>query len=129
MKMDISPGSFGLFRRLWRSGAAAAAAIEEELTCQVQFLLDRGHQPTHLNGHQYIEMLPVVGPTVESLLKKFHIPVVRVAWERSWRESFSLAGHQHDPMADRGIEKVLCRPFPPPNARQQVLLCRRVLGR
>ena len=67
---------------------AAVEAIDEELTSQVQFLLDRGHRPTHLNGHQYIEMLPVVGRVVESLLERFRIPVVRVAWEPSWRQSF-----------------------------------------
>src|SRR5208282_4246828 len=60
------PGIFGLFRRLRQGGAAAAAAIEEELTCQVQFFVDRGHRPTHLNGHQYIEMLPAVARVAES---------------------------------------------------------------
>ncbi len=86
------PGVFGLFRRLRRGGEAAAAAIEEELSSQAQFMLDRGHRPTHLNGHQYIEMLPVVGRVVESLLEKFRISVVRVAWERSWRQSFTWPG-------------------------------------
>src|SRR5208282_5885390 len=98
------PGVFGLFRRLrgqhvpMLGGATAntryacTAAIDEELTCQVQFMLDRGHRPTHLNGHQYIEMLPIVDGIVESLLERFRIRVVRVAWEPSWWQSFLWPG-------------------------------------
>jgi predicted glycoside hydrolase/deacetylase ChbG (UPF0249 family) len=100
------PGIFGLFRRLRRSGESVAAAIEEELASQVRFLLDRGHQPTHLNGHQYIEMLPVVGRVVESLLEKFRIPVVRVAWERSWRQSFTWPGISTSQWLIGGLKKV-----------------------
>jgi predicted glycoside hydrolase/deacetylase ChbG (UPF0249 family) len=101
------PGVFGLFRRLRGHRGTrlrvpmvgtgttypwSAAAIEEELTSQVQFMLDRGHRPTHLNGHQYIEMLPGLGRVAESLLEKFRIPFVRVAWEPSWWPSFLWPG-------------------------------------
>jgi predicted glycoside hydrolase/deacetylase ChbG (UPF0249 family) len=55
-------------------------------------MLDRGHRPTHLNGHQYIEMLPVVGRVVESLLQRLHISVVRVARERTWWQSCTWPG-------------------------------------
>ena len=106
------PGIFGLFRRLrghhvpMVGRESAAMAIEEELTCQVQFMLDRGHRPTHLNGHQYIEMLPVVGGVVESLLKEFRIPVVRVAWEPSWRQSFTWPGISTSQWLIGGLKKV-----------------------
>ncbi len=86
------PGIFGLFRRLRYGGASVAAAIEEELTCQTQFMIDRGHPPTHLNGHQYIEMLPVVSRVLDSLLQRTRIRVVRVAWEPSWWRSFLWPG-------------------------------------
>ena len=92
-------------------GEALAAAIEEELTCQVQFMLDRGHRPTHLNGHQYIEMLPVVGRVVESLLEKFRIPVVRVAWERSWWQSFTWPGISTSQWLIGGLKKVYAGRF------------------
>ncbi len=110
-------GIFSLFRRLRRGGAAADAmhpysvAIEEELTCQVQFMLDRGHRPTHLNGHQYIEMLPLVGRVVESLLKKFHIPVIRVAWEQSWRQSFVWPGISTSQWLIGGVKKAYAGRF------------------
>ena len=83
---------FGLFRRLARRGALVAAAIEEELTCQTESMIDRGHPPTHLNGHQYIEMLPVVSRVLDSLLQRTRIRVVRVAWEPSWWRSFLWPG-------------------------------------
>ena len=123
------PGIFGLFRRLRGSDAAGivAAAIEEELTCQVQFMLDRGHRPTHLNGHQYIEMLPVVGGVVESLLEKFRIPVVRVAWEPSWRQSFTWPGISTSQWLIGGLKKVYAGRFRRQMLGKQGFLCRRVL--
>jgi predicted glycoside hydrolase/deacetylase ChbG (UPF0249 family) len=88
----VFPGVFGLFRRLRRASRAALERVEEELTCQVQLILDYGHRPTHLNGHQYIELLPQIGPIVISLLERFRIQAVRVAWEPTWRRSFRWPG-------------------------------------
>jgi predicted glycoside hydrolase/deacetylase ChbG (UPF0249 family) len=88
----VFPGVFGLFRRLRRASKPALQRVEEELTCQVQFVLDHGHRPTHLNGHQYIELLPEIGPMVMSLMERFRIPAVRVAWEPAWRKAFHWPG-------------------------------------
>ncbi len=127
------PGIFGLFRRLrghhvpMVGRESAAMAIEEELTCQVQFMLDRGHRPTHLNGHQYIEMLPVVGRVVESLLEKFRIPVVRVAWEPSWWQSFTWPGISTSQWLIGGLKKVHAGRFRRQMLGKQGFLCRRVL--
>ena len=105
------PGIFGLFRRLRRCGDSAAAAIEEELTSQVQFMLDRGHRPGHLNGHQYIELLPVVDRIVISLLERFEIPVVRVARERSWRRSRTWPGIGTSQWLIGGLKRVFAGRF------------------
>ena len=75
---------FRLFARLRHGGARYARAIEEELASQIQFMLDHGQRPTHVNGHQYVEMIPVVSRIVGRLLERFRIPAVRVAVERSW---------------------------------------------
>ena len=88
----VFPGISGLFRRLRRASQSALQRVQEELICQVQFVLDHGHRPTHLNGHQYIELLPRIGPIVISLLERFRIPAVRVAWEPTWRKSFRWTG-------------------------------------
>jgi predicted glycoside hydrolase/deacetylase ChbG (UPF0249 family) len=52
-----------------------------ELDAQIEFLRDHGQRPTHLNGHQYIELLPGLRPAVRELLVRHKIPALRVARE------------------------------------------------
>ena len=80
------PGVSALFGRLHRSGGRFREALANELSRQTQFMLDHGARPTHLNGHQYIELLPGVRELIPALMKKFGIRVVRTACEPStWR--------------------------------------------
>lgn len=76
------PGVFGLAGRLLNSGWKYRAAIERELTAQIEVLLDQGIAPTHLNAHQYIDLFPAVAAVVPGLLRRYSIGVVRVPWER-----------------------------------------------
>jgi chitin disaccharide deacetylase len=76
------PGAFGLASRLLRCGVKFRQAIETELRAQIELLLDCGIAPTHLNAHQYADLLPVVASIVSDLLKRYGIYVVRVPWER-----------------------------------------------
>jgi chitin disaccharide deacetylase len=76
-------GVFGLFARLRHGGDRYRAAIGEELQRQVQLVYDNGVVPTHLNGHQYIEMIPAIGPLVLDLAERFGVTSVRVPWEQS----------------------------------------------
>jgi chitin disaccharide deacetylase len=87
------PGVFALFGRLRRSGNRFHAAILAELEQQIQIVCDRGLRPTHLNGHQYIEMLPAITNVLPRLFERFGIHVVRVARERSLLTSTILYGH------------------------------------
>lgn len=87
------PGVFAIFARLRRCGDRFHDAIRTELEQQVQVMLDRGLRPTHLNGHQYVEMIPAVTAVVPELLDRFGIKRVRVAWERSLLRSTVLRGH------------------------------------
>ncbi len=75
------PGVFALMRKVRRHGVRYREAIRGELEQQIRMLLDHGLQPTHLNGHQYIEMMPVVREIVLELLEKYVICAVRVARE------------------------------------------------
>jgi len=59
------------------------AALLAELRAQIEFVLARGFQPTHLNGHEYVELIPQVGEMVIRLAKEYAIPVVRAAVEKS----------------------------------------------
>jgi predicted glycoside hydrolase/deacetylase ChbG (UPF0249 family) len=77
------PGIFPLLRRLCGGVCRFRAAIVDELCSQVRFLLDHGLRPTHLNGHQYMEIIPAVSALIPALLEKFGIRLVRVAAEPS----------------------------------------------
>jgi chitin disaccharide deacetylase len=74
-------GVFSLFAKMRRSGDRFRNAIREEWRQQIQFLRDRGLSPTHLNGHQYVEMFPATAELVPELAEQFRIKSVRVAWE------------------------------------------------
>jgi chitin disaccharide deacetylase len=75
------PGIGALFGRLAFSGRRFADGIRRELSEQIERLLEQGIAPTHLNGHQYIELIPAVSEIVFELARRYSIPVVRVAWE------------------------------------------------
>jgi predicted glycoside hydrolase/deacetylase ChbG (UPF0249 family) len=76
------PGAFGLASRLVKCGARFRQAIEVELCAQIEMLLDCGIAPTHLNAHQYADLLPIVASIVPDLLNRYGVRVVRVPWER-----------------------------------------------
>ncbi|HEY2839106.1 MAG TPA: ChbG/HpnK family deacetylase [Pirellulales bacterium] len=76
------PGVLRLFRRLrGQVSADVICAVRAELSAQISLLVDHGLRPTHLNGHQYVEMIPRVAALVPDLLAKFDIRVLRVADE------------------------------------------------
>ncbi|MGA2621788.1 MAG: ChbG/HpnK family deacetylase [Thermoguttaceae bacterium] len=86
------PGIFGLLARLRCGGRRFHQALDRELSCQIQVLLDHGQQPTHLNGHQYVELLPAVSRLLPAMLARFRIPAVRVAVERCWLPALGWPG-------------------------------------
>jgi predicted glycoside hydrolase/deacetylase ChbG (UPF0249 family) len=75
------PGIGTVFRRLRSASPRFQSAVQSELQLQIERMLDCGIQPTHLNGHQYIEMIPGVARLIPDLMRKYSIPVVRVALE------------------------------------------------
>jgi predicted glycoside hydrolase/deacetylase ChbG (UPF0249 family) len=70
-----------LFGRLAFKGHRFRSAITAELSAQIAWMLDRSLPPSHLNGHQYIELMPVVRDIVPELLDRFRVPAVRLAYE------------------------------------------------
>ncbi len=84
------PGPGALFRGLRRGASRFRTQILQELNAQTEAMLDHGLQPTHLNGHQYVEMMPGVAELVPRLVEQYGIPAVRVPLERcAWLASFS----------------------------------------
>lgn len=75
------PGIGPVFRQLRCPGSRFRAAVLQELQLQIQRMLDHHIQPTHLNGHQYVELMPGVSELIPELVTKYRIPVVRVARE------------------------------------------------
>jgi len=56
-------------------------AIRTELASQIQWVIDNGLTPTHLDSHKHIHTFPAIFHIVCELAKKFHIPAVRFAYE------------------------------------------------
>jgi predicted glycoside hydrolase/deacetylase ChbG (UPF0249 family) len=76
------PGIERLFARsLVRTSSAIRTAVERELQAQIELLLDHGAPLGHLNGHQYIECLPLLSDMVPRLAHLYSLRHVRVAWE------------------------------------------------
>jgi chitin disaccharide deacetylase len=86
-------GIYALFARLKWHGSRFGDAIRAELSRQVQMVCDLGLRPTHLNGHQYIEMIPGISEIVLELVAQFDIRVIRVAREQALWRSTVLRGH------------------------------------
>ncbi|HLQ44885.1 MAG TPA: ChbG/HpnK family deacetylase [Planctomycetaceae bacterium] len=75
------PGIGRVFRQLLRFGNRLRDPILAELSAQIERVRDQGASLTHLNGHQYIELVPAVTDVIPVLLERFAIPRVRVALE------------------------------------------------
>ena len=75
-------GRCKLFATLLRSRGRFLAALEAELAEQIVWVLDHGVRPTHVNGHQYIELFPGVSDVVCDLVARFSIEIVRLPIER-----------------------------------------------
>ena len=82
----LPPARF--FFKLLTSGRRWRQAIGVELAAQVEWLIARGFRPTHINGHQYVEMMPIVSELVPHLAHHYAVPYVRAACEPGhWRTS------------------------------------------
>ncbi len=56
-------------------------AIRTELAAQIQWVLDKGLTPTHLDSHNHIHSLPPIFPIVCELARRFEIAAVRYTFE------------------------------------------------
>jgi predicted glycoside hydrolase/deacetylase ChbG (UPF0249 family) len=74
----LKPGKLALMSLL---NGKVRAAIEIELSAQIQWLIDRGIKPTHLDTHKHIHGFPTIFPIVCRLAKRFEIPAIRFIYE------------------------------------------------
>jgi predicted glycoside hydrolase/deacetylase ChbG (UPF0249 family) len=105
------PGVFALFSGLRRCSDATLRQVRRELSRQIEFVLDRGLQPTHLNGHQYIEMLPAVSALLPELIERYRIRAIRVAEEPFLLRTTLLSGRSPQSWAMAEIKRFFARRF------------------
>jgi predicted glycoside hydrolase/deacetylase ChbG (UPF0249 family) len=89
----------GRFRPSWKPfivaclrGRVALEEVERELTAQIERIRWAGIQPTHLDAHKHVHAYPPIFAIVARLAERFHIPTVRVPYER-WSPAWG-DGHQ-----------------------------------
>ena len=77
------------FRSSWRSfivaslrGRVSLNEVESELTAQIDRIRSEGIRLTHLDAHKHVHAFPPLFEVVVRLAARFHIPVVRVPYER-----------------------------------------------
>jgi predicted glycoside hydrolase/deacetylase ChbG (UPF0249 family) len=56
-------------------------AVETELASQIQWLINKGIKPTHLDSHKHIHAFPTIFPIVCRLANRFNIPAIRYTLE------------------------------------------------
>lgn len=86
------PGIGQVFRKLRTRGSPFRDGVLRELQMQIERMRDLGVQPTHLNGHQYIEMIPGVAELIPALVQQSGIRIVRVARESHLIQTVLLQG-------------------------------------
>ena len=77
------------------SRSLALEEVEREWDAQIRKVRDAGIEPTHLDGHKHVQMLPGLFEIALRLAKKHGIRAIRVAHEESMlRSVLSSAGEQ-----------------------------------
>jgi chitin disaccharide deacetylase len=74
----LSPGKLALASLIT---GKIRTAIETELASQIQWLIDKGIKPTHLDSHKHIHSFPTIFPIVCRLAKRFGISAIRYTFE------------------------------------------------
>lgn len=90
----LAGGPEGLLLRLARRGLVLEE-VEREWDAQVRKVRGAGIQPTHLDGHKHVHMLPGLFEIALRLAKRHGIGAVRVALESSNLRAALATGREH----------------------------------
>ncbi|MGA2094431.1 MAG: ChbG/HpnK family deacetylase, partial [Sedimentisphaerales bacterium] len=77
-RFSLKPGKLAIISLF---SARVRAAVEAELAAQIQWVIERGIKPTHLDSHKHIHSFPPIFKIVCRLAKRFGIPAVRCTYE------------------------------------------------
>lgn len=73
--------SYPLFLKRLLRGKIRLAEVEQELAAQIDRIRTAGIQPSHLDSHQHLHVLPGIGGIVISLARRFSIRAIRIPAE------------------------------------------------
>lgn len=86
----------------WLALPGRRAMLEAELRAQVRAIVDAGIQPTHLDSHQHVHVMPAIWPTCAAVAREFDIKRIRVpATPTRAIAKRSLAGRVLQSLAER----------------------------
>lgn len=81
------------------------AEVEHEWDAQIQRVRDAGIQPTHVDGHKHVQMLPGLFEIAVRLTKKHGIRAIRVSHEESkLRAVLTTGGQQTGVVLKQGVQ-------------------------
>jgi hopanoid biosynthesis associated protein HpnK len=63
------------------AGHKVREAVRTELAAQIQWIIDRGLKPTHLDSHKHIHSSPALFSIICQLARRFGIPAIRWSFE------------------------------------------------
>lgn len=90
----LADGPEGLLLRIARR-SLAAEEVEHEWDAQIRKIRDAGIEPTHLDGHKHVQMLPGLFEIALRLARKHGIRAIRVSHEESrLRAMLATGGEQ-----------------------------------
>ena len=74
-------GSYPLFIKRFLRGKIRLAEVKRELAAQIDRVRMAGIQPSHLDSHQHLHVLPGIGGLVLDLARRFSIRAIRIPAE------------------------------------------------
>jgi chitin disaccharide deacetylase len=90
---EFAGGPENLLLRI-ASRALALHEVEQEWEAQIEKVRDAGIQPTHLDGHKHVHMLPGLFEIALRLAKRYAIAAIRVSHEASSLRAALSTGDQ-----------------------------------
>jgi len=91
---DFAGGPESLLLKRARRGLVLRE-VEEEWNAQIQRVREAGIQPTHIDGHKHVHMLPGLFEIALQLAKKHGIGAIRVSLEESSLRTALASGTKH----------------------------------
>lgn len=73
--------SYGQFLPRYFSGKIRLAEIGQELTAQIEKVLETGLTITHLDSHQHMHVVPGIDDIVIDLARRYHVSAIRIPAE------------------------------------------------